>query len=40
MFERFDQSHYLYSVDFRRQIKARAMKLQIPSRSSDSQRFV
>ncbi len=30
MFERFDQSHYLYSVDFRRQIKARAMKLQIP----------
>ena len=30
MFDSFDIAYYRYSVDFRRQIKARAMKFQIP----------
>jgi hypothetical protein len=30
MFNLYDPAHYLYSVDFRRQIKARAMKFQVP----------
>jgi hypothetical protein len=30
LFEKYDQDHYLYSTDFRRQIKARAMKYGVP----------